>query len=422
MCIQKNRVFVTGLGIVTSLGLGVEKNWSSLISGHNGVKDISDKYKYCPISIAGKISDDDIDTLTNIFSEEAITEGEMRTLFALWAAQEAIDNAHLNRTDLSKTSLSFATGLAINNLNDISKWLKDKDFDYKSFYNDFEGVSADSIMKNNSHRTPAVIAKKFGLGGKNFTISTACASATQSIGLAYRIIQRGESDLVLAGASESMINPVGLVFFVLLSAASTSKDITSCRPFDKKRSGLVMGEGSAFMVFESEKSAIKRNAPIIAECSGYGSSIDAYQVTAPDPEGKGAYLSMKRAIEDSQLAITDIDYINAHGTSTKLNDIAETIAIKKLFGEHAYKVKISSSKSIIGHLLSASGAPEALFTALAIKNDIVPPTLNLTSADTKCDLDYTPNKAVNITIRSALSNSFGFGGQNGTILFKKFTG
>ncbi|MCX8070577.1 MAG: beta-ketoacyl-[acyl-carrier-protein] synthase family protein [Thermodesulfovibrionales bacterium] len=415
----KKRVFITGLGIVTSLGLGIDKNWASLINGRSGIKDISDKFKDCPISIAGKIDDDDIEAMMNIFPNESHSEGEMRTLFALWSAREALENSNLSKYDLSKTSVSFATGLGINNLTDVSRWIKDKTFDYERFYKEFEMISKDSIVKNNSHRTPSVIANKFGLGGKNLTISTACASATQAIGIAYRMIQRGDTPIVLAGASESMINPVGLIFFVLLGAASTSKDLTSCRPFDKKRSGLVMGEGAAFLVLESEESALKRKAPIICECSGYGSSIDAYQVTAPEPEGKGAFMSMKKAIQDSQLEITDIDYINAHGTSTKLNDLAETVAIKELFGENAYKIKISSSKATIGHLLSASGAPEAVFTALSVKNNIAPPTINLTNADPKCDLDYTANKSISINIKAALSNSFGFGGQNGTIVLKK---
>ncbi|HIJ60238.1 MAG TPA: beta-ketoacyl-[acyl-carrier-protein] synthase family protein [Nitrospirae bacterium] len=417
--LKRRRVFITGLGIVTPLGLGVRHNWDCLINGMSGIKDISGIFNDCPISIAGKVSNDDIEEIKKAFPNESKSEGEIRTLFALWSAQEALKDANLFNTDLSKVSLSFATGLAINNLRDLSRWLKGKDFDYETFYREFVSVSNDSIMKNNSHRPSALIARKFGLEGKNLTTSTACASATQAIGIAYRSIQRGESEIVLTGAAESMINPVGLIFFVLLGASSNSKELTACRPFDKKRSGLVMGEGSAFLVLESEESAIKRGAPIICECAGYGSSIDAYQVTAPDPEGKGAYLSMKRSIEDSNLNITDIDYINAHGTSTKLNDIAETIAIKELFKAHAYKLKISSNKSSIGHLLSASGAPEAIFTSLAVKNDLVPPTLNLNNTDTKCDLDYTPNKAVKHPIKCALSNSFGFGGQNGTISLKK---
>ncbi|MBI5380191.1 MAG: beta-ketoacyl-[acyl-carrier-protein] synthase family protein, partial [Nitrospirae bacterium] len=264
--------------------------------------------------------------------------------------------------------------------------------------------------------------RRFNLGGMNATVTSACASATQAIGLAYRAVQRGDADLIVAGGADSMINPVGLVFFVLLqAAAAASGDLeTICRPFDRKRSGLVMGEGAGFAVLEEEEHAGKRGARVYAEMSGYGSSMDAYQVTAPHPRGDGAVLAMQRALEDARLAPDDVDYINAHGTGTKLNDAAETLAIKRVFGDWAHKLAVSSSKSLIGHLLAASGGPEFVFTALSVRRDRIHPTINLTHPDPKCDLDYVPQAARSRTVRAALSNSFGFGGQNASVLVKKY--
>jgi 3-oxoacyl-[acyl-carrier-protein] synthase II len=256
----------------------------------------------------------------------------------------------------------------------------------------------------------------------NFTVTTACASGTQAIGTGFRAIQRGDADVMLAGGADSMINPVGLVFFVLLGAASVSSEdpLNSCRPFDRKRSGLVMGEGSGFALLEEEGHALRRGANIYAEVAGYGSSMDAYQLTAPHPGGKGAEQSMRSALKDAGLAPEEIDYINAHGTSTKLNDIAETFAIKNLFGDYSRSLAISSSKPMIGHLLAASGGPEFIYTVLSVKHDAVHPTINLTHPDPKCDLDYVAEGKRLMRVRAALSNSFGFGGQNASIIVRKY--
>lgn len=419
---SKNKAVITGLGIVTCLGLGLQKNWESAINGLNGIKSIQDVFVNSPINVAGKVSDQCIDSIKRDFPEESEQEAELRTLFALCSAKEAINDARLQSSHLKRAEISFSAGLGINRLEDISSFIEGKSFDSTSFFENYRLVHKESIMRNNSHRPSALIAKRFGIGGRNITVTSACASATQSIGLGLRAIKRGETDIVIAGGSDSMINPIGLVFFVLLGAASTSKDINACKPFDSRRSGLVMGEGAAFLVIESEKNALKRGANIYCELAGYGSSIDAHQITAPEPNGKGAIVSMTRAIKDAHAKPDEIDYINAHGTSTKLNDIAETMAIKEVFKEHSNRLKINSSKSIIGHLLSASGAPEAVFTAMSVKNDIIHPTINITSPDPRCDLDYTSNKTVTMKIRCALSNSFGFGGQNTTLLFRKYGG
>ncbi|MCX8027149.1 MAG: beta-ketoacyl-[acyl-carrier-protein] synthase family protein [Thermodesulfovibrionales bacterium] len=418
----KQKALITGLGIVTSLGLGLKTNWDAALKGQNGIRLIQDIYPNSPISVAGIVSKDDVEEIKRAFPQEANIEGESRTLFALWAAKEAIDDAGLNQDQLRQSQISFSAGLGINRLEDIFNFMEDKSFSNEMLFKNYSLIHKESILRNNSHRPPALIARRFGVCGRNITVTSACASATQAIGIGLRAIQRGETDIVIAGGSDSMINPVGLIFFVLLGAASPSKDTTACKPFDSRRSGLVMGEGAGFLVLESEKHAIKRGANIYCEIAGYGASIDAYQITAPEPNGKGAIISMTKALEDASIRPEEVDYINAHGTSTKLNDISETIAIKEVFKEHAYNLKINSSKSLIGHLLSASGAPEAVFTAMSVKDDIIHPTLNLSSPDTKCDLDYTANKPLAITIRNAMSNSFGFGGQNTTLLFRKYGG
>ncbi len=230
--------------------------------------------------------------------------------------------------------------------------------------------------------------------------------------------------MIIAGGADSMINPIGLIFFVLLSAAAVSSENPAevCKPFDRKRSGLVMGEGAGIAVLEEESHAVKRGAKIYAEVAGYGSTVDAYKVTAPHPQGLGAGCSMTNALKDANLPADGIDYINAHGTSTKLNDTAETKAIKKVFQKNAYKISINSSKSLIGHLLAASGGPEFAFTVLSVNRDEIHPTINLKNPDPKCDLDYVPNVRRSRTVRAAISNSFGFGGQNASIVIKKYKG
>ncbi len=424
--VQKRRVVVTGMGIATSLGLELEKNWEAVLAGKSGVRRLTyPDTSRSPVQAVGEISDDDWMNIQNAFRDETGHEGERRTLFALWAAKSALDDAGLSETETARDrfGVSVAAGLGVNRIEDIHRWLdSSRRFDYARFIREYQQVAKDSLIKNNSNRPAALIAQKFGLHGFNSTVTTACASATQSIGIGFRAVQRGDAELIVAGGADSMINPVGLIFFVLLGAASVSSGDPSslCRPFDRKRSGLVMGEGSGFAVLEEESHARRRGARIYAEVSGYGSSMDAYQVTAPHPKGAGAEISMKRALLDSGLTGDAIDYINAHGTSTKLNDAAETLAIKNVFGEDARKLVISSSKSMIGHLLAASGGPEFIYTVLSVRNNVVHPTINLHNPDPKCDLDYVPNEKRFRTIRAALSNSFGFGGQNASIIVKKY--
>jgi 3-oxoacyl-[acyl-carrier-protein] synthase II len=355
------RIVITGLGMVTSLGLEVEENWQKALNGVSGIKKLSypDADK-SPVQAVGAVGDNEWDRIQQTFIQEANDEGERRTLFALWSANEAIKDAGISTNTAEHTGCGvvIAAGLGINRPEDIQKWTgNDSTFDYVRFGREKETVHRESLIRNNSNRPSALIAEKFGLSGYNATISTACASSTQTIGTAYRTIKRGDADLIVAGGADSMINPIGLVYFVLLSAAATSSDYQSdlCRPFDRKRSGLVMGEGAGIAVLEEESHARKRGARIYAEVVGYSSTMDAFKVTAPDPKGVGAEHAMSNALHDAGLNIDDIDYINAHGTSTKLNDTSETMAIKKVFKE-----------------------------------------------------------------RAAISNSFGFGGQNATIVIKKY--
>jgi 3-oxoacyl-[acyl-carrier-protein] synthase II len=423
---SRRRVVVTGLGMITSLGLEVEENWQKALSGVSGISRLAMPFAgKSPVQAVGEVGEKDFQKIQEEFKEESYAEGEKRTLFALWAAKNALNDAGLSDySENNNYGTVLAAGLGINRLEDIQKWINDKYFDLKRFGAEYRSVHRESIMLNNSHRPSALIGKRFGLHGMNCTITTACASATQAIGIGYRAVQRGDAELMVAGGADSMINPVGLIFFVLLGAAATSSESphTLCRPFDRKRAGLVIGEGAAMVILEEELHAVRRGAKIYCEVAGYGSSMDAYQVTAPHPQGRGAEKSMSTALNDAGLNNYDIDYINAHGTSTKLNDAMETIAIKAVFRDYAKKLAVSSSKSLIGHLLAASGGPEFVFTVLSTGRNEIHPTINLTSPDPKCDLDYVPNVKRSMTVRAALSNSFGFGGQNASIIVKKYQG
>ncbi len=424
--IGKRRVVVTGLGLVTPLGLHVDDNWEKLLNGISGITKLTlPNSKKSPIQAVGEVNKPDWEKVREEFKEDSIEEGERRSLFALWAAKSALRDAeffdyHRNK---DRFGVILAAGLGINRLEDIQRWVnREEQFDFLQFGKEYRKVHKESIMRNNSNRPSALISKRFGLNGTNCTVTSACASATQAIGIGYRSVSRGDADLIVAGGADSMINPIGLVFFVLLQAASISSETPQslCRPFDRKRSGLVMGEGAGFVVLEELTHALKRGVKIYAEVSGYGSSMDAYQVTAPHPQGRGAVQSMRMALKDANIRDDEIDYVNAHGTGTKLNDLAETIAIKKVFKEHAYTIPISSSKSMIGHLLAASGGPELIYTLLSVYRDEIHPTINLTHPDPKCDLDYVPNRKRSKVVRAALSNSFGFGGQNASIIVKKY--
>ena len=423
---KTRRVVITGLGVATALGLEVEESWRKALSGISGVSEIKLPYAgKSAVRAAGQVSADDWRRICLEFPFEAESEGERRTLFALWASSRAVADAGLESFggDRSGFGVAIGSGLGINRLEDIHNWLgAGKKFDSARFASELDRITPESIIRNNSSAPANLIASKFGFGGINATVTSACASATQAFGTAFRAVRRGDADLVLAGGADSMLNPVGLVFFVLIGSADLSKIEPErlCRPFDRKRSGLVMGEGAGMAVLEDESHALGRGARIYAEVAGYGSTLDAWRLTAPHPEGRGAEGSMSRALADADIRPEQIDYINAHGTSTKLNDAAETTAIKKVFGEHANRVSISSTKSLTGHLMAGSGGPEFVFTTLSVAGDEIHPTINLSNPDPKCDLDYVANIMKRKVVRAALSNSFGFGGQNATIVIRKY--
>jgi 3-oxoacyl-[acyl-carrier-protein] synthase II len=417
------RVVVTGLGLATALGLSVEESWRRALAGESAVRSLEGpEAGGAPIKSAGVVAPEDYETIRRAFPEEAAREGERRTLFALWAAREALADAGFAGGS-HRAGVALGAGLGVIRLEDVDGWLDASGkYDLPRFAAERDRIHRESLVRNPSDRPAMLIARRHGLGGPNLTVTTACASATQAIGTAARLIRRGEADLVVAGGADSMIHPVGLIYFVLLGAAATSADppATVCRPFDRRRAGLVMGEGAGMAVLESEAHARARGARVYAELAGYGSSMDGYQVTAPQPQGEGAARAMRAALADAGLAPADIDYINAHGTGTRLNDPAETAAIKAVFGPEAGRVAVSSSKSLIGHLLAACGGPELVFTALSVQRDAIHPTANLTQPDPKCDLDCVPGAARLRPVRAALSNSFGFGGQNGCLVLKKF--
>jgi 3-oxoacyl-[acyl-carrier-protein] synthase II len=294
------------------------------------------------------------------------------------------------------------------------------EFDERVFRGSLQKIQPDSIIRYPSSRPAALIAGKYGLTGVNRTVTSACASATQAIGLAYRHIQEERADLMVCGGADSMIHPVGLVYFVLLTAAATTRaePETVCRPFDGKRRGLVIGEGAGVVILEAFEHALERKAPIYGELAGYGTAMDAYQVTAPHPDGRGLVEAMKGAIEDGGVSPREIGYINAHGTGTRLNDLAETRAIKTLFGAGAGKIPISSSKSMIGHLMAAAGGPELIYTVLTVARGEIHPTVNLTHPDPACDLDFVPRRKRRARMSYALTNSVGFGGQNASLLIR----
>jgi 3-oxoacyl-[acyl-carrier-protein] synthase II len=422
------RVVVTGLGLATPLGINMEENWRKAMAGVSGIDRLTlPGAEKSAVQAVGEVKAQDWQRICEAFPEDAGSEGEKRNLFALWAAQSALRDAGLPDAKPlgNRAGVSLAVGIGADRLEDIERWTQsDGQFDLNRFGREWPLIHRESILRNNSNRAAALLARRFRLAGNNITITAACASATQAIGLAFRSIRTGHADVMVAGGVDSMFNPVGLIFFVLLKVAAvsaTGADEIYCA-FDRRRSGLVMAEGAAIAVLEEESHARRRGAKIYAEVAGYGSSMDAYRLTAPHPDGRGAEQAMRGALNDAGLSIDDIDYINAHATATKLNDITETLAVKNLFQDRAYRVAISSSKSLIGHLLAASGAPEFIYTVLSVQRDAIHPTINLMHPDPKCDLDYVPSVSRVQRVRAALSNSFGFGGQNASIVVRKHTG
>ena len=409
------RVVVTGMGCVTPVGIGWEEFWKNILAGKNGISLITgfDTTEY-GCKIAGEIKDFDMDPFLD---KKIYRRMDKYTQFAVAAGQLAVKDAGIDVEKVDSDSFGVILGSGIGGM----KTLEDQHT--LLMERGPRRVSPNFIPMMISNIATGQLSILFNAMGPSMTTVTACASSTNAIGEAFKCIQRNDADMMLTGGSEAAITPLAIAGFISMKALSTRNDAPekASRPFDKDRDGFVMGEGGGMLILEELEHAKARGAKIYAEMVGYGMAADAYHVTAPHPEGKGAQRSMERSIADAGAKPEDIDYINAHGTSTYFNDMLETKAIKATFGDHAYKLSVSSTKSMTGHLLGGTGAIEAIATICAIKNDEVPPTMNLDNPDEGLDLDYVPNKPKKRTVNYAISNSLGFGGHNATIAFKKYS-
>lgn len=410
----KRRVVITGLGLVTPLGTGVEKSWTALCDGISGVGKITRfDASELPSQIAAEVKDFDP---ALFIDKKEIKKMDKFIQFGVAAARMAMDDSGLQITDSIAERAGVYVGSGMGGLPAIeSNHIKFLEGGIKKLTPFFIPMVIINLVSGH-------IAMMFGAKGPNSSVVTACASGTHAIGDAFKIIHRGDADVMIAGGTESTISPLGIGGFCAMRALSTRNDEPqkASRPFDSMRDGFVMGEGAGLVVLEELSFAEKRGAKIYAEVIGYGMTGDAYHMTSPAPEGEGAARCMKVALKDAGLTGEEISYINAHGTSTKFNDENETSAIKTVFGKRAYEIPVSSTKSMTGHLLGAAGGIEAVFAALTIKNSIIPPTINYEFPDPECDLDYVPNKARPQTVEVAMSNSFGFGGTNATLIFRKY--
>ncbi|HZH62254.1 MAG TPA: beta-ketoacyl-ACP synthase II [Metabacillus sp.] len=410
---EKKRVVVTGMGALTPIGNDVETTWENAINGVSGVGPITriDSEPYAA-KVAAELKDFDVE---QFMDKKEARKMDRFTQYAVAASFMAVKDANLEITDEIAPRVGVWIGSGIGGMETFEQ-------QYKTLLEKGpRRVSPFFVPMLIPDMATGQVSIALGAKGFNSCTVTACATGTNSIGDAFRVIERGEADVMITGGAEAPLTEMSFAGFTANKALSTNPDPkTASRPFDQDRDGFVMGEGAGILVLEELEHALARGAKIYAEIVGYGATGDAYHITAPAPNGEGGSRAMKQAVEGSGLAIDDIDYINAHGTSTPYNDKFETLAIKEVFGEHARKLAISSTKSMTGHLLGAAGGVEAIFSVLAIKEGIIPPTINLQTPDPECDLDYVPNKARKQEVRAALSNSLGFGGHNATIIFKKF--
>ena len=412
---MENRVVVTGLGAITPIGIGHEAFFDNLVAGKNGFGKISyfDVNTY-PCQIAAQVNDFD----PNLYMDKKEARRLVKFIqYAVAAAKIAVQDAKLEITDSNSEEVGVMVGSGIGGLSILEEQahiLKEKGVGR---------ISPFTVPYMISNMAAGMVSIELKAKGPNSCVVTACATGTHNIGEAFRILERGDAKAMIAGGAEASITPLGVASFCAARALSSGYNDNpgaASRPFDQKRDGFVMGEGAGIVVLETLDHAIARGAHIYAELVGYGMSGDAYHITSPSPQGEGAAKAMELAVKDAGLSPADIDYINAHGTSTELNDKYETLAIKRYFGDHAKKLAISSNKSMIGHLLGAAGAVEFIATVLTIKNGIIPPTINYEFPEPECDLDYVPNKAREAKVRAAISNSLGFGGHNAVLAVKNY--
>lgn len=410
---SRRRVVVTGLGMVSSLGVDVNSTWQGILAGKSGVSliDHFDASQY-KTRFAGLVR--------GFNGEDYMPAKELRRYdefmhYALAAGVQAMTDAQLTVNADNASRIGVALGSGIGGLSLIEK---NHDILKQDGPNKISPFFVPGSIIN---MAAGLLAIRYGLKGPNLAVTTACTTATHCIGLAARLIAYGDADVFLAGGAEKGSSPLGMAGFAAARALSTRNDNpqAASRPFDKDRDGFVLGDGSGVLVLEEYEHAMNRGAKIYAELVGFGMSDDAFHITAPSENGEGAAAAMRNALKDAGLAPNQVDYINAHGTSTPAGDVAESQAIETVFAEHAYQLAVSSTKSMVGHLLGAAGAVEAIFSVLAIRDNMAPPTINLDNPDPACRLDYVPNQARPMKIDVALSNSFGFGGTNGTLIFKR---
>ncbi|MDN5346607.1 MAG: 3-oxoacyl-[acyl-carrier-protein] synthase [Clostridia bacterium] len=409
-----HRVVITGLGVISPVGNTKDDFWRSLLAGVSGIGPIT---RFDASSMATRIAGEvkDFDPAAFLDRKE-VKRMDRFTQYAVVTARMALNDAALDpkSVDPERIGVVYASGIGgIETLEDQARTLLEKGPGR---------VSPFFVPMMIGNMAAGQISIHIGARGPNFTVVNACASSANAVGEAFRLLQRGEVDVVITGGSEASVTPLAVAGFSSMKALSTRNEApqAASRPFDRGRDGFVLGEGAGTLILETLEHAERRGARIYAEVAGYGCTADAYHITAPDPEGRGSSRAMQLAIADAGLKPEDVDYINAHGTSTDLNDRLETLAIKQVFGSHAYKLAVSSNKSMIGHLLGAAGAVELIATALTIYEGVIPPTINYEDPDPECDLDYVPNKARHQEVKVALSNSFGFGGHNASILLRKF--
>jgi 3-oxoacyl-[acyl-carrier-protein] synthase II len=413
---MNKRVVVTGLGCISPVGNNVKDTWESILAGKSGAAMIThfDASRH-KTRFAAEVKGFDPVAL---FSTREARKMDRFTQFAVAVALEALEQAGLKIDESNRDRIGVVIGSAIGGIGTL---LEQADVMRERGP---ERVSPFLVPMMIPDSAPGVLAIRFGARGPNMALATACASGNNAIGEALEMIRRGAADVMITGATEAALVPVAMAGMNVMTALSTRNDDpqTASRPFDKNRDGFLMGEGAGMLILESLEHAQARGATIIGELSGYGTTDDAHHISAPAENGAGAAMAMKLALQNANLETTDIGYINAHGTSTPLNDKSETAAIKTVFGEQAYSIPVSSTKSMTGHLLGASGAIEAVFCILAIRDEILPPTINYQTPDPECDLDYVPNEPRKASPKHVMSNSFGFGGHNATLIFSRFEG
>ncbi|XFA98125.1 beta-ketoacyl-ACP synthase II [Candidatus Izemoplasma sp. B36] len=410
---MRRRVVVTGIGAITPIGNDAKTSWANAKKGVNGIDFIK---SYDPsefeVQVAGEIKGFDFEAY---FGKKQLKRMDRFIQLGLIASKEAINDSEINLDEINKLRAGVYYASGIGGLRTIAEQedrARDKGYNRLSPF--FIPASIINLAAGN-------IAIEYGFKGVAISNVTACASAANSIGEGFRAIRDGYLDVIIAGGSEAAVIPLGIAGFTVMQALNKSNDPEFASiPFDEARSGFVMGEGAGSLILEDYEHAKKRNAKIYGEIVGYGATCDAYHITGPDPEASGAMNCMLMALEDGNILPNEVDYINAHGTSTPLNDKVETLAIKRAFKEHAYNLNVSSTKSMTGHLLGASGAVESLFTLLSTRDDFIPPTINTKNLDPLCDLNYTLGKGVNKKVNIAITNSLGFGGHNATLVFKKY--